>query len=276
MNKNEAADRMKLNIQLFADTAENNSGEEDITPVNIDNAGDDELEFTDGTPNAGNPPVDDKKITTKAFSERLNREKETLKKQSEIEKQAELDRIAVSRGFKNWKELTDSDRKEKLEKIGIEDPDTFNSLVNDAVENNPIVLEAKKVIEAQKEREQKAALDAAISEISEIDPDIKSVNDLIALENYDEFYALVSKGYSLPDAYKIFAFDKLTSKKAISAAQNVINNINNKGHITPVKGGQTKEIVVPDDVLASYRKNLPNMTEDEIRKHYAKFVGGDK
>ncbi len=117
-------------------------------------------------------------------------------------------------------------------------------------------------------------LDAAINEISSIDPDVKSLNDLLSLDNYDEFYDLVEKGYSLPDAYKIISFDKISSKKAASAAQNVINNISNKGHITTTKGTQTKEITVPDDVLRTYRKNNPDMSEDDIRKHYSKFVGG--
>lgn len=281
MKKNEAANNMELDIQLFADTADNDSDEnieEDIS-VNIDNAGDDEtLNFIDGNSDA-EPTVikeDDKKISTKAFSERLKREKEIIQKESEKIRLAELDKIAVAKGYKDWKDLEQFDKKEKLERLGIEDADTFNSIIDDAVANNPVVLEAKKVIESQKEREQKAILDSAIMEISEIDSDIKSVNDLIALDNYDEFYGLVERGYSLPDAYKIIAFDKIANKKAASAAQNVITNINSKGHMKTTKGEQTKEVNVPDEVLASYRKNNPDMTEDEIRKHYSKFIGGTK
>lgn len=279
MIKNEAADKMKLNIQLFADTAENNSDEDPNkdASVNSDNAGAEEEEFTDGTPNAGSEEkkTDDKKINTKAFSERLKREQQRIEKESETKRLAELDKIAVSKGYKNWKELEQSGRKEKLERIGIEDADTFNSLVDDAVSNNPIVLEAKRVIESQKEREQKAALDTAITEINKLDSDISSVDDLLALENYDEFYGLVEQGYSLPNAYKIIAFDKITSKKVASATQNVITNVNSKGHMKTLRGEQTKEIIVPDEVLASYRKNNPYMSEDEIRKHYSKFVGGE-
>lgn len=281
MKKNEAANNMELDIQLFADTADNDSDEniEEDTSVNIDNAGDDEtLNFIDGNSDAESTVIkeDDKKISTKAFSERLKREKEIIQKESEKTRLAELDKIAVAKGYKNWKDLEQFDKKEKLERLGIEDADTFNSVIDDAVANNPVVLEAKKVIESQKEREQKAILDSAIMEISEIDSDIKSVNDLIALDNYDEFYGLVERGYSLPDAYKIIAFDKIANKKAASAAQNVITNINSKGHMKTTKGEQTKEVNVPDEVLASYRKNNPDMTEDEIRKHYSKFIGGAK
>lgn len=276
MFKNETA--LKLNIQRFADTADNDSEELEIdSTVNTEIAGGDEkLDFVDGSPSTTTTTTDDndKKISTKAFSERLKREKLKLQKDAEDKKKADLDNIAVSKGFKNWKDFEQSNRKEKLEKIGIEDEETFTSLIDDTVTNNPIVLEAQRVIEAQREREQKAVLDSAINEISAIDPDIKSLNDLLALDNYNEFYDLVERGYALPDAYKIISFDKLSNKKAASAAQTVINNVNSKGHITTTKGTQTKEITVPDEILAGYRKNNPDMSEDEIRKHYSKFVGG--
>ena len=282
MFKNDLA--FELDIQKFANTADNDSEEntEVEDSVNTDNAGGEELEFVDGasgeevvnTEESQTVEETDKKISTKAFSNRLNREKEKLERELAEKKKADLDNIAKTKGFENWEDFEKSHRRENLEKIGIADEDAFTSLVNDAVMSNPTVVEAQRVIEAQREREQKAVLDAAINEISSIDPDVNSIDDLLSLDNYDGFYDLVEKGYSLPDAYKIISFDKISSKKAASAAQNVINNISSKGHITTTKGTQTKEITVPDEVLNTYRKNNPDMTEDEIRKHYSKFVGG--
>lgn len=286
--KNDATNKMKLNIQMFADTADNDSDEEiknDETSVNTENAGSEEkIEFTDGQPdNSGknsdeDPKVkeEEKKITTKAFSERLKREKQKIEQTAEQKRLEEMDKIAIARGFKNWKELDEFTQNERLETLGIKDAGAFNAFVDDAISKNPVVLEAKRIIESQKEREQEAVLNDAINEINKIDSDIKTINDLIQLENYDEFYELIEKGYRLPDAYKIIAFDKLSSKRAASAAQNVITNIDSKGHLKTTTGAKTKEIVVPDEVLASYRKNMPTMTEQEIREHYAKFVGGNK
>lgn len=271
--KNEETNKMKFNIQLFADTADNSSS--DDSGVNVDNAGDDELEFTDGAPN-GDTVVEDKKITTKAFSERLNREKEKLKQDFERNKAEELNKIAVKRGFKNWEELEDFDRKEKIENMGITDIDTFQSVIKDAISKDPIVLEAKKIIESQKKKEQDDAINSAIQEISTIDSSIKSIDDLLALDNYDEFYGLVEKGYTLVDAYKISNFDKISTKKAASAAQDVLTKIDSKNHIKPIKGSASKDAIVPEEVLEAYKKNIPNMTEDEIRKHYNSFIGGEK
>jgi len=271
--KNEETNKMKFNIQLFADTADNSSS--DNSGVNVDNAGDDELEFTDGAPN-GDTIVEDKKITTKAFSERLNREKEKLKQDFERNKAEELNKIAKSRGFSSWEELENLDRKEKLENMGITDIDTFQAVIRDAISKDPIVLEAKNIIESQKKKEQDNAINDAIREISNIDSTIKSIDDLLALDNYDEFYGLVEKGYTLVDAYKISNFDKISTRKAASAAQDVLTKIDSKNHIKPIKGSASKEVTVPEEVIAQYKKNIPGMTEEQIRKHYNSFIGGER
>lgn len=277
MKKNEAADLMELNIQLFADTAENDSDAVVNTPsVDTDNAGSEEkIEFVDGTPDKGTDDKDEVKITTKAFSERLKREKQKMATDAEQKKINELNRIAIAKGFKDWKELDETVQKERLEKLGIEDTDALASYVQDVVSANPVVVEAAKIIEQNKQSEQEKVLNDAITEIGKLDSDIKSLDDLLRLENYDEFFALAEKGYSLPDAYKIVAFDKIASKRVAGATQNVITNINSKSHMTTLAGNKAKNIVVPDEVMASYKKNLPYMTDEQIKEHYAKFLGGE-
>lgn len=274
-----------FDIQRFADEAANETVgiEEEILKedsVATDNAnGEEDVQFTDGTTAVEEPVEDEEEVkrkTTKAFSERLKQEKKLLERQLEEKKNKELDEIAKSRGFDNWKELQDYDKKEKLQTMGINDPDAFNNVLNDAISNNPIVQEAKQILESQKQKEQEEIISQAVTEINKLDPDIKSIQDIIKLENYDEFYGLVTKGYSLPDAYKVVAFDKIAGKKADSAAQNVIRNIDSKGHLKTVAGNKTNEIVIPDEILASYKKNMPDMTDDEIRKHYNKFLNNIK
>ena len=273
MNKEELR-KLRMNIQLFAEEADNADDMSDAT-----DAGSDEEEmitFTDG--DASNASSDasnvSKKDNTKAFSERLKREKLKIEKEFATKKQAEMDQIAISRGFKNWKELETYSQKERLEAMGIQNTDDFNKYVEEIVAKSPIIEEARRVLESQKQKEEQAMITEAISQISAVDPDIKSLDDLIKLDNYDEFYGLVEKGYSIPDAYKIVAFDKITARKVDSATENVITNANSKNHMKPLSGGKSREISVPQEVLATYRKNMPHMSEQEIREHYSKFVGG--
>ena len=273
MNKEELR-KLRMNIQLFAEEADNADNMSDATDAGSDY--NENITFTDG--DASNESSDasnvSKKDNTKAFSERLKREKLKIEKEFANKKQAEMDQIAISRGFKNWKELETYSQKERLEAMGIQNTEDFNKYVEEIVAKSPIIEEARRVLESQKQKEEQAMITEAISQISAVDPDIKSLDDLIKLENYDEFYGLVEKGYSIPDAYKIVAFDKITARKVDSATENVITNANSKNHMKPISGGKSREISVPQEVLATYRKNMPYMSEQEIREHYSKFVGG--
>lgn len=275
MNKEELS-KLRMNIQLFAEEADNADADNATDATDAGSDDNENVTFTDG--DAGNESSDasntSKKDNTKAFSERLKREKLKIEKEFADKKQAEMDQIAISRGFKNWKELETYSQKERLEAMGIQNTDDFNKYVEEIVAKSPIIEEAKRILESQKQKEEQAMITDAISQISAVDPDIKSLDDLIKLENYDEFYGLVEKGYSIPDAYKIVAFDKITARKVDSATENVITNANSKNHMKPLSGGKSREISVPQDILDTYRKNMPNMSEQEIREHYSKFVGG--
>lgn len=267
----------KENITEEVMTAAN---ETESTTVDTEIADSEEnLPFVDGTPSE-TPVVqeakeDEKKIRTKAFSERLKDEKKKLEKELEDKHQQQLNSIALGRGFNNWKELEEYDRKEKLENMGIKDADGFSQYINDLVSKNPIVLEAEKVIKTQKEREEQEILKDSIKQIHEIDPDISTLDDLISLENYDELYSRVEKGYSLVEAYKIVAFDKLKTNEASKLANTVVNNIENKGHLKTTKGSAINEIIVPRDVYDMYKKNIPNLSDSDIRKKYAEYLKGN-
>lgn len=275
MNKEELS-KLRMNIQLFAEEAANADADNATDATDAGSDDNEPITFTDGDVNneSSETSKTSKKDNTKAFSERLKREKLKMEQEFATKKQAEMDQIAISRGFKNWKELETYSQKERLEAMGIQNTDDFNKYVEEIVAKSPIIEEAKKILENQKQKEEQAMITDAISQISAVDPDIKSLDDLVKLENYDEFYGLVEKGYSIPDAYKIVAFDKITARRVDSATETVITNANSKNHMKPISGSKSKDINVPQDILATYRKNMPHMSEQEIREHYSKFVGG--
>lgn len=275
MNKEELS-KLRMNIQLFAEEAANADADNATDATDAGSDDNEPITFTDGDVNneSSETSKTSKKDNTKAFSERLKREKLKMEQEFATKKQAEMDQIAISRGFKNWKELETYSQKERLEAMGIQNTDDFNKYVEEIVAKSPIIEEAKKILENQKQKEEQAMITDAISQISAVDPDIKSLDDLVKLENYDEFYGLVEKGYSIPDAYKIVAFDKITARRVDSATETVITNANSKNHMKPISGSKSKDINVPQDILATYHKNMPHMSEQEIREHYSKFVGG--
>lgn len=275
---------MKLNIQLFADVADNDSTNSEVDAEVAD--GDDGVIFTDteitdennntndeGTiePKSENKSYNEDITQTKAFSKRLKEEKNKIQQ----ENQTKLDNFARSRGFSNWNELEKANEQEQLENMGIVDQEAFNKFLEEKINNNPTVLEAKRILETQKNIEMEKALNSEIDTISKMDSSIKTLDDLALIPEYDELMdKAVNRGYSLSDAFKIVTFNRIQAKTINESKQAVIDNINSKSHMKTISGKGGNEIFVPADVMASYKKNMPEMTEEEIKKDYEKFLKG--
>lgn len=114
-----------------------------------------------------------------------------------------------------------------------------------------------------------AGLNAELQQIRAIDPKISSLRDLQNAPAYKSVLALVEKGNSLIDAYKLANFETLTQTAAAAQKQAVLNSLHGKAHMQPVAGRQGGTAApVPKPVLEQYRMFNPNATEEEIRQHY--------
>lgn len=126
--------------------------------------------------------------------------------------------------------------------------------------------------EAQARSEKaKSIVDAEIGIIGKLNPDIKSVDDLVAHESYEKILPYVKRGYSVSDAYKIANYDKLTEAASASARQQVLNSQSGKAHLTQSESRGTGIEAVPAEVLRQYREFNPEMSDSEIAKEWAKF-----
>ena len=106
-------------------------------------------------------------------------------------------------------------------------------------------------------------VDEQLKEIGKLNPNIRELKDLAAMETYPKFYELVKKGNTLVDAYRLANFEALTSSAAAA-----LNNLQGKQHM-----GQTKErgagaVSVPAEVKEMYRALNPGATDAEIQAHY--------
>lgn len=165
-------------------------------------------------------------------------------------------------------------RRQTIEQYGMSDSeyDTF-------ISNHPEVRKARAMIaemEAERERQRQAeaekAFQAQVAEIGKLDESIKSIEDLQSMDNYSDFYALVQKGYSLVDAYKLANFEKMTQKTVTAEKQKAVNLANSKSHLNATKMSGAGVVAVPDSVKAQYRALNPGITDSEIQSHYEKFV----
>ena len=180
----------------------------------------------------------------------------------------------IKDGVKRYSERLNKDRekitteienryKSKLSKIlGVEVKDLTEEVINEAlkikIEDSDVVKEANKVIEANNAKLVQEALDANISKIKALNPDIDSAEKLCQHPQYDKIKEKIDKGYELYDAYiSVVGF----------------NNNSNAGN--PVKksiDSKTISYVQPETIsdatLAYYQKAFPNKTKEDIIAMY--------
>lgn len=135
-----------------------------------------------------------------------------------------------------------------------------------------IKLEAEATLREAKERAAREKVDAQIREISEMNPAVKTLEDLAKLPNYPEIYAKVKSGYSIVDAYKLLNLGEIEARAAKRARQEVRNAAQSKNHLEKTVDKGTGRVEVPEDVKVQYRMLDPDITDEEIQKHYASYA----
>lgn len=160
-------------------------------------------------------------------------------------------------------------REQELQAKGV-DP----SMIDRMIESNPTVMQAQRVLEQTKQREAEEALQRDLADISKYDPNIKGINDLAALPNFNEILDRVQRGASLIDAYKMVNFDNFMQHQNEAARQQAINQMRGKDHLTaPTKGvAQADEYVeVPAEIMSRWKSE--GKTEKQIRDLYKTVAG---
>jgi len=150
-----------------------------------------------------------------------------------------------------------------------------------AISENPAVKQAQELIRKQEEAARaaeetaaKARVDAELLEIRKLDPAIQSMEDLLRMPTAKEFYALVQKGNSFLDAFRLANMDQLTARAAEAARQQAQNLTRSKDHLTPTGGARGGGAVsVPPDELRLFREMNPGASEAEIQAYYNKYKG---
>ncbi len=113
------------------------------------------------------------------------------------------------------------------------------------------------------------AIEAEFRKISSIDPSVKSFDDLILMENADEFAEKVRRGYSLTDAFILTNQKKLSQRIKTAAVRSALARVGAKKHLTGAgTGGGEAAVDVPAETYSLYKSLYPNITDGEIKKHY--------
>lgn len=190
--------------------------------------------------------------------------------------------IASKADFEAYQAQLQADRQEQqmeaLRQAGVT-PEAIQAIVS----QHPVVQQAQQVIQqvqAERERAQaeraKGWFGEQLQQINALDPEAKvdSLDALAARDpaGYQQMLGMVGRGVSLVDAYKMAHFDELAAKRAGAAKQAVLNHTAGKAHLAPAGGQGKAGVEVPGDVKAMYRELNPDMTDEQIRTEYAKYL----
>lgn len=154
-----------------------------------------------------------------------------------------------------------------LEEKGI-DP----AMIDRMIESNPVVMQAKQVMQSAQEAQAGAALQRDLEELSRIDPSIKGIQDLANLPNFPQMLDYVARyeGMSIVDAYKVFNYGNTQN----AARQQAINQMRGKGHLATQTNGVTQDdeyVEVPAEIMSRWKES--GKTEKQIRELYKKVAG---
>lgn len=141
------------------------------------------------------------------------------------------------------------------------------------VDSLPEVQAGKAAMKQVENLEIQARIDKDLGEIRKINPNIKTMEDVAKLDNFQQLFDMVGRGYSLPDAYKVLNYDSLTSRAVEVAKQQALNSVGNKGHLQPSLPRGQGAIPVPVEIAAEYRLFNPDATDAEIQAHYNRYKG---
>lgn len=183
--------------------------------------------------------------------------------------------IVDQAGLDEYRQRFEVEKKAKFaKKAGMNDKE-FQAFVEDLPEVKEAKAKAKEAEDAQKAvaaERAKAEIERQIGEIREMDPSIQSISDLTKMENYPRFYELVKRGNTLTDAFWLVNREKLTASTSQQAKQAALNQVNSKSHLDRTTTRGSGAVQVPADVIAEYRAFNPDATDEEIRKHWAKYL----
>lgn len=160
-------------------------------------------------------------------------------------------------------------REQELQEKGI-DP----SFIDRAIATNPMVQTASRIIQEQQKAVATNALQSDISKVMEIDPSIKSFDDLAELPNFPDIVRQVERGLSLVEAYKMVNFDNFMQHTNQAARQQAINQMRGKDHLATQPNGvatENDEVEVPAEIMRSMKAD--GKSEKQIRALYKKVAG---
>lgn len=125
----------------------------------------------------------------------------------------------------------------------------------------------------QRAEAERARIDEQFTKIAELNPAIKGLSDILAMDTAPAFRVNVAKGMDFYDAYRLANMDAMAQDKARRAVQASQSNARGKEHLIATGNARGSGAAsVPQDQMKLYRMMNPNMTDAQIQAHYNQYL----
>ena len=145
-----------------------------------------------------------------------------------------------------------------------------------AIGNHPIMQQARQLMEQNQARQQTEAENARIhtdlEAIGKLNPQVKELKDILAMDTAPQFREYVGKGYSFLDAYKLANMEAMAEAKAERARNQAMQSSRGKDHLNATgnaRGGGAAS--VPPEQMRLFRSLNPGKTDAEIQAFYNNY-----
>ena len=149
-------------------------------------------------------------------------------------------------------------------------PEVLQSVLLLSPEVQSILQDARETKQTAEVQDFTARREMELAEIRKLNPEIKTLDDIIRMPTGGDFADLVRKGCSFVQAYKTANFDAIMQKTRAAGEQRARNAAMSQAHIKGTPTSQSEAFVVPQQVKEMYRVFKPGITDEEIAKDYRK------
>lgn len=117
------------------------------------------------------------------------------------------------------------------------------------------------------------AIASELDKIRQWDSAVSALEDIAAAEVFPAIYEKVMRGYSLSDAFYLANADRL-QQDAVTRAEDVLRRrLESKEHLRTVKNRGGGEEHIPAEVMAEFKRLMPEADVGAIRRFYRKDRG---
>lgn len=117
------------------------------------------------------------------------------------------------------------------------------------------------------------AIASELDRIRQWDSAVAALEDIAAADVFPAIYEKVMRGYSLSDAYYLANADRL-QREAVTRAEDALRSrLESKEHLRTVKNRGGGEPRIPAEVMAEFKRILPEADVGAVRKFYRKDRG---